>query len=227
VLIVGLVTIEATSSRPLIPLALFRLRGLLVGNLVMLCMGATMTAAFYFLSLYFQEAIGYSAMRAGLALLPTTVIMIAGGLGARQLVPVVGPRRMLLTGGLITAGSLAWLATAPAHSAYLAHILGPALGAGIGMSFMLLPITLSATAGVRPGDSGAAAGLLNTSRQVGGAIGLAVLVTVAATATSGAARHGVYLDALVHGYHFAFVADACVMVVAALTALAMPARRAR
>jgi EmrB/QacA subfamily drug resistance transporter len=227
VLIAGLVAIEATSSRPLIPLALFRLRGLLVGNLVMLCMGATMTAAFYFLSLYFQEAIGYSALRAGLALLPTTVIMIAGGLGARQLVPVVGPRLMLLAGGLITALSVAWLAAAPAHSAYLTHILGPALAAGIGMSFMLLPITLSATTGVRPNDSGAAAGLLNTSRQVGGAIGLAVLVTVAATATSGAARHGASLDALVHGYHVAFVADACVMVVAALTALAMPARRAR
>jgi EmrB/QacA subfamily drug resistance transporter len=223
-LIVGFVTIEATSSRPLIPLTLFRLHGLRIGNLVMLCMGATMTAAFYFLSLYFQEALGYSALRTGMAMVPTTVILIAAGLGARRLIPVIGPRFMLLSGGLITAASLAWLTSVPAQSAYLAHILGPALLAGAGMGLMLLPLTLAATSGVSPHDSGAAAGLLNTSRQVGGAIGLAVLTTVAATATSRAARHGASLVALVHGYHVAFGVDACVMVVAGVAALALARR---
>jgi EmrB/QacA subfamily drug resistance transporter len=222
-LIAGFVAVEATSSRPLIPLALFRLRGLRIGNLLMLCMGVTMTAAFFFLSLYLQEALGYSALRTGLALLPTTVILIAGGLAARRLVPVAGPRLLLLAGGLITAASFAWLAGVPAHPAYLAHILGPALIAGVGLSLMLLPVTLTGTAGVDPKDAGAAAGLLNTSRQLGGAIGLAVLVTVAATVTARDARHATHLTALVQGYHVAFLADAGVMVVAALAALALPA----
>jgi EmrB/QacA subfamily drug resistance transporter len=223
VLLAGFVVVEATSSRPLIPLALFRPRSLRIGNLVTLCMGAVMTAVFYFLSLYLQQALGYSALRAGLAVVPTTVILIAGGFASRQLVAVIGGRLQLLIGGAITAGGTAWLALAPAHPAYLAHILGPALVAGVGLSLMLLPVTMAGTAGVSPRDAGAAAGLLNTSRQLGGAIGLAVLVTVAATATSRASGHSTYVAALVHGYHVAFLAAAGVMLVAALVALALPA----
>ena len=135
-----------------------------------------------------QQALGYSALRAGLAVVPTTVILIAGGFASRQLVAVIGGRLQLLIGGAITAAGTAWLALAPAHPAYLAHILGPALVAGVGLSLMLLPVTMAGTAGVSPRDAGAAAGLLNTSRQLGGAIGLAVLVTVAATATSAGQR---------------------------------------
>lgn len=225
VFIAGFVAIEATGSRPLIPLALFRLRGLRIGNLLMLCMGVTMTAAFFFLSLYMQEVLGYSALRTGLAMLPTTAILIVGGLASRQFVPIVGPRLLLLIGGFITAASLVWLTGVPTHPAYLAHILGPALVAGVGMSLMLLPVTLTGTAGVNPKDAGAAAGLLNTSRQLGGAIGLAVLVTVAATATTNDAHHAAYLAALVHGYHVAFLADAGVMLAAALAALALPRDR--
>jgi EmrB/QacA subfamily drug resistance transporter len=222
VLAAGFVAVEATSSRPLIPLALFRPRSLRIGNLLMLGMGASMTATFFFLSLYLQEALGYSALRTGLAMLPTTVTLIAGGLAARQLVPIVGRRRLLVTGGLLTAVGIAWLTQAPAHPAYLAHILGPGLVAGLGISLMLLPVTLAGTAGVNPQDAGAAAGLLNTARQLGGAIGLAVLVTVAATATTHAAHYATPLAALVHGYHVAFLVTAAVMLVAALAALALP-----
>ena len=103
VLLAGFVAVEATSSRPLIPLALFRPRSLRIGNLVTLCMGAVMTAVFYFLSLYLQQALGYSALRAGLAVVPTTVILIAGGFASRQLVAVIGGRLQLLIGGAITA----------------------------------------------------------------------------------------------------------------------------
>jgi EmrB/QacA subfamily drug resistance transporter len=223
VLIGGFVAIEATSSCPLIPLTLFRPRGLRIGNVIMLGMGATMTAVFFFISLYLQQAIGYSALRAGLALLPVTVIMVVGGLSSRLLVPIVGLRRLLVIGGLLAAAGTAWLAMVPDHPAYLAHILGPGLLAGIGLSLMLLAVTLTGTADVSAEDAGAAAGLLNTSRQLGGAIGLAVLVTVAATATTSAAHHATYLAALVSGYHVAFVVGACVMAVVALAALALPA----
>jgi EmrB/QacA subfamily drug resistance transporter len=222
VLVAGFVAAEAASSRPLIPLALFRPRGLRVGNVLMLCMGASMTAVFFFVSLYLQQALGYSALRTGLALLPITVVLIAGGLASRQLVPVLGPRRLLVIGGLTAAAGTAWLALAPARPAYLTHILGPSLVAGAGISFMLLAVTLAGTAGVDPADAGAAAGLLNTSRQLGGAIGLGVLSTVAATATARAAHHATYVAALVHGYHVAFLGGAAVMLIAALAALALP-----
>jgi EmrB/QacA subfamily drug resistance transporter len=227
VLLAGFVAVEAAGSRPLIPLALFRLRGLRIGNLLMLCMGVTMTAVFFFVSLYLQQALGYSALRTGLALLPITVILVAGGLASRQLVPVVGPRLLLAAGGLGAAAGIAWLARAPAHPAYLTHILGPSLVAGAGISLMLLAVTLAGTAGVGPEDAGAAAGLLNSSRQLGGAIGLAVLSTVAASATSRAAHHAGYVAALVHGYHVAFLGAAAVMLVAAGAALALPGGAAR
>jgi EmrB/QacA subfamily drug resistance transporter len=224
VLIAAFIAVEARSAHPLIPLALFRLGGLRIGNLVMLCMGVTMTAAFFFVSLYLQQALGYSPLRAGLAMMPLAVIMIVGGLGSRQLIPVVGRRGLLAAGGLTTAAGLTWLAATPTHSAYLTHILGPALVCGVGLSLMLLPVTLAANSGVGAKDAGAAAGLLNTARQLGGAVGLAVLTTIAATVTTSDARHGSYLDALVHGYHVAFLVAAGVMVAAALAALALPSR---
>jgi EmrB/QacA subfamily drug resistance transporter len=227
VLIAGFVAIEATSSHPLIPLALFRPRGLRVGNVLMFCMGMNMTAVQVFISLYLQEAIGYSALRTGLALVPITVVIIAGGLASRSLMSTVGRRPLLVLGALLTAAGTVLLTSAPTHPAYLAHILGPSLIAGIGISLMLPPITLTATIGVDPEDAGAAAGVLNTSRQIGGAIGLAVLTTVAATATTHAARHASYLVALVHGYHMAFVVGTAFMAAAALAALALPAEAKR
>jgi EmrB/QacA subfamily drug resistance transporter len=223
VLVAGFLAVEANSSRPLIPIALIRLRSLRIGNLVMLLMGVTMNATFFFISLYLQQAIGYSALRAGLAMVPVTVILVAGGLAARGLIPALGPRLVLFIGGLITAAGLAWMAGVPTHPAYLAHVLGPTLVAGVGLSFMLLTVTLTGTSGVSPEDAGAAAGLLNASRQLGGAIGLAVLVTIAATATTHALGHATYIAALVHGYHVAFLVCAGVMLAAALAALALPA----
>ncbi|SNR59459.1 DHA2 family efflux MFS transporter permease subunit [Actinomadura mexicana] len=223
VLIIGFVVIQFTGSQPLIPRSLFRLRGLRIGNLVMLLMGVTMNASFFFISLYLQQAIGYSALRAGMAMVPVTIIIVIAGLASRRLVPVLGPRLMLIIGGLITAAGMAWLAGVPTRPpVYAAHVLGPTLLAGLGMGFMLLSITLSGTSGVDPEDAGAASGLLNTSRQVGGAIGLAVLTTIAANATSGAADGSSPVEALVHGYHVAFLVNAGVMVAAVLTALALP-----
>jgi EmrB/QacA subfamily drug resistance transporter len=235
VLLVGFVVIEATSSRPLIPLSLFRPRILRIGNVLMLCMGCTMTAALFFISLYLQQAIGYSALRTGLAMVPLTIILVAGGLISRQLIPVVGARLLLIVGAIVAAGGIGWMAQLPDHPAYLAHILGPTLVAGAGIGIMLLPVTLTGTTGVSTKDAGAAAGLLNTSRQIGGAIGLAVLVNIAATATTHALRHAAAtattpalqqlagLNALVHGYHVAIFGDAAVMLVAALAALFLPA----
>lgn len=224
VLLAGFVTVQATSAQPLIPRALFRLRSLVVGNLVMLLLGVTLNASFFFISLYLQQAIGYSALRAGMAMVPVTVILVVGGLASRGLVPVLGPRLMIILGGLIVAAGMAWLADVPSQPpVYLAHVLGPTLVAGIGLGLLLLAITISGTAGVNPEDAGAASGLLNTSRLVGGAIGLAVLTTIATTATKHAIEDQRALpDALVHGYRVAFLVNAGVMLVAVLAALALP-----
>jgi hypothetical protein len=125
-------------------------------------------------------------------------------------------------GAILTAAGLAWLAAVPDSPAYLAHVLGPTLIAGIGLGLMLPTITNTGTTGVAPQDAGAAAGVLNTSRQLGGAIGLAVLTTIAATATTHAIHHSTYVAALVHGYRVAFLVSAGIMLVAALASLALP-----
>lgn len=221
--IVAFLVAEARSPHPLIPLDLIRPRALRIANLLMFCVGVTLTALLFFISLYCQQVLGYSALRTGMAMLPVTVVFIVGGLTSRQLVPVVGPRPMLVVGGLIASAGIAWLVTIPTHPAYLTHILGPNLVGGFGVSIMLLAVTISGTSGVDPKNAGAASGLLNTSRQIGGAVGLAVLVNIASSVTSHASRSSNHLDALVHGYRVAFLVNAGVMLVATLAALALPA----
>lgn len=222
VLIAAFLVAEARGSRPLIPLELLRPRTLRIANLLMFCLGVTLTALLFFLSLYCQQVLGYSALRTGMAMLPVTVIFIVGGITSRQLVPVVGPRPMLVAGGLIAAVGIAWVATIPTHSAYVTHILLPNLVGGFGVSIMLLAVTISGTAGVEPKNAGAASGLLNTSRQIGGAVGLAVLVNVASSVTSHAGHDRGRLDALVQGYRVAFLVNGGIMLLAALAALALP-----
>ncbi|WP_342745266.1 MFS transporter [Streptomyces colonosanans] len=205
------------------PLDLIRPRTLRIANLLTFCLGVTLTALLFFMSLYCQQVLGYSALRTGMAMLPITVIFIVGGLTSRQLIPVVGARPMLVAGGLIATAGIAWLVTIPTHSAYLTHILAPNLVGGFGVSIMLLAVTISGTTGVDPKNAGAASGLLNTSRQIGGAVGLAVLVNIASRVTSHASHDSDRLDALVQGYRVAFLVNAGLMLVTALAALALPA----
>ncbi|WP_162793747.1 DHA2 family efflux MFS transporter permease subunit [Streptomyces paludis] len=223
VLIACFVAVQITSAQPLIPRTLFRLRTLALGNLVMFLLGVVLNASFFFISLYLQQAIGYGPLRAGMAMVPVTLIVIVGGFASRKLVLVLGPRNLIIIGGLVVAAGMAWLSGVPARPpVFLAHILGPTLIVGIGLGFLLLSITLTGTSDVGPEDAGAASGLLNTSRQVGGAIGLAVLTTIAATATTNAVDTSHPVEALVHGYRVAFLICAGVMIAAALIALALP-----
>ncbi|QMU78801.1 MFS transporter [Streptacidiphilus sp. PB12-B1b] len=216
VLIAAFAAVELRSAQPLVPPLLVRQRNLVIGNAVMACLGVTMTGALYFLSLYLQQVLHYSALRTGLAMLPMTAVLVAGGLASRSLVPLVGPRRLLLGGSLTAAAGLAWLSRLPAHPAYAGHLLGATLVIGAGVSLMLLPTTALATAGVDPRDAGAASGLLNTARQIGGATGLAVLVTVASTAARG--------HSTLDGYRAALLANAAVILLAGLASLGLRAR---
>jgi EmrB/QacA subfamily drug resistance transporter len=219
-LLATFILIERRSSHPLVRLSIFRNRGVSVAGVVMLCAGVLMTATIFFLSLYFQQVLGYSALRAGLAMVPMTVLMVIGSFVCRALVPKLGVRKLALFGALPTAGGLAWLTTIPAQQpTYMVHVLGPTLLIGAGLGQMLLPATISATAGLAPHEAGLASGLVNVARQIGGAVGLAALVTAASTATGHTTGH----VAIVHGYHIALAADAGVAGLAAVAALFLPA----
>jgi len=149
-----------------------------------------------------------------------TVLMVVGSFVCRALVPVLGVKKLTLAGALPTAAGLAWLTAIPAQPpTYLVHVLGPTLLIGAGLGQMLLPATISATAGLPPHEAGLAAGIVNVARQIGGAVGLAALVTAASTATGRESGP----DAIVHGYHIALAADAGVAVLAAVAALFLPA----
>jgi EmrB/QacA subfamily drug resistance transporter len=220
VLLAAFILVERKSSHPLVRLSIFRNRGLSIASVVMLCAGVLMTATIFFLSLYFQQVLGYSALRAGLAMVPMTLVMVASSFICRALVPVLGARKVTLAGALVTAAGLGWLTTIPAQPpTYLVHVLGPTFLIGGGLGQMLLPSTISATAGLPPHEAGLASGMVNVARQIGGAVGLAALVTAATTAAGRAPG----ADAIVHGYHVALAADTGVAVLAAVVALLLPA----
>jgi predicted MFS family arabinose efflux permease len=217
-LLVGFVLVERRSARPLFPLAIFGHRNIRTANVLMMCLGIAATASYYFLSLYLQEILGESALRTGLSLMPMIVMNLLCTFISRQLISRVGPRVLLVTGALTVAAGLVWLSSLPTHSAFVLHVLGPMLVVGAGIGLMVLPMAIAATTGVAARDAGLASGLLNMARQIGGALGLAVLVTVAASVTN----HSVLRSkdaAVVQGYRMAFLVAAGVCVLAAFTAL--------
>jgi EmrB/QacA subfamily drug resistance transporter len=214
-LLLGFVLVERRSDQPLIPLTIFRHRNVRTANIVMACLGVAMTSTIFFLSLYLQQVLGDSALRAGLSLVPMAVVLIGGTFASKALIPVIGPRALLVIGALVAAGGLVWLSKLPTTSSYAAHVLLPTLLTGSGVSLMLLPIAFAATTGVAPQDAGLASGLLNMGRQIGGALGLAILVTIAASVTNHS-RLQPHDAAVVHGYGTAFLIAAVVSVLAAV-----------
>ena len=179
------------------PFSIFRLRTLTGANVVGLLTGASLFSMFFFISLYMQNVLGYSAIKAGLSYLPLAVsIIIAAGV-ASQLVTKVGFKPVLATGMLLIAAGLLWFGQISADGSFLGDVLGPSLLAAVGLGFAFVPQTIAAVSGVAEREAGLASGLINTSQQVGGALGLAVLSTVAfpqiddaAAAAGGAAEPG-------------------------------------
>ncbi len=219
-LIAVFVGVERRHRHPLVPLRLFRSRALTGANLIMVLVGSVMFSLFFFLSQFMQDVEGYSPLRTGLAFLPMPVAIIIGTQISSRLVQRLGSRRLLVTGQLISAGGLLLLSRLRADSSYLPHIglPGAIITFGIGMSFV--PVTLSATGGVDPRDAGLASGLINTTRQIGGSLGLAVLLTIAASRTHALAGSGSHI-AQTAGYARAFGISAVFLVVAAAIALTL------
>lgn len=201
------------ASHPLVPLGVFRLRSVATANAIAATIGAALFGMFFFLSLYLQQVNGYSPLEAGVAFLPAALSLLGGALVGTRIVTRLGARRQLVFGPLMAAAGLAWLTQLSAGDGYLAHLFGPLVLAGLGVGLSFVPMTIAATADVPIHQAGLASGLINTSRQFGGAIGLAVMATVASAASTPTA-----------GYDRAFWISAGTMVAGATLALALPGK---
>ena len=230
ILVVSFVMIERRSSDPLVPLRIFADRSLSAADGSFLLVAAGLFGTFFFCTLYLQQVLGYSALQTGLAFLPLSLALIVASAGASRVVDRLTPKPVLVTGLLIASGGFVFLTQLSGYGDYAAHVL-PAtliLGFGLGMSFV--PATIAATTGVAPEDSGLASGLLNTTQEVGGSLGLAVLSTIATTRTASALAAGVAVPvALTRGFTSAFIVSALLCAAGAVVALVLlpRARRAR
>jgi EmrB/QacA subfamily drug resistance transporter len=222
ILLLAFVFIESRAAHPVVPLSIFKMKTLSAANGIAVTVGAALFGMYFFLSLYLQQINGYSPLKAGLAFLPAGLATMGGALTAARLVARIGPRRQLVIGLLLAAAGLAWMSTVSAHAGYFAHVFGPVLMVGVGLGLSFVPMTMAATTGVPPHEAGLASGLVNTSRQVGGAVGLAAMATVAASAARGHGATVGRLTALTNGYDRAFGIAAAALVVGAGLALLLP-----
>jgi EmrB/QacA subfamily drug resistance transporter len=230
VLVAAFVVIELRSKAPLLPLGIFRLRTLAGSNVSGLLLGAVLFSQFFLLTLYMQQVLHYSALKTGVAYVATTVTVIAVAGVAQSLANRVGIRPLLPLGMLLAAGALVLYGALPVDGHYFWDLFPGFLLSGIGLSLAFVPMSIGALAGVRASEAGVASGLLNTSQQIGGAIGVAVATTISTTFT----RH--YVDghggstplsgpALTHGFEIAFYALAGVAAAGAVLALLLIERR--
>jgi MFS family permease len=211
-LIAIFVAIELRSKAPLVPFRIFRIRTLTGANVVGLLLGASLFSMFYFISLYMQQVLGYSAIHAGLSYLPLAVtIIVAAGLGG-QLVTRFGFKPILAAGMLFVAAGLLWFSQVSVGGGFLTDIVGASLLAAVGLGFGFVTSTIAAVSGVEEREQGLASGLINTSQQIGGALGLAVLSTIATSRTDDvmATGHSTLPNALTEGFQSAFLGGAVI-----------------
>lgn len=218
-LIAAFGVIEHRTRHPLMPFGIFRLRTLRGANIAGLLTGMSLFSMFLFISFYLQYVLGYSALKTGIAYLPLSIVIIVSAGIASQLVTRVGFKPTLMFGLALTGGGLLWFSGIDAHGGYLSDVLGPSMVAGAGLGFTFVPVTIAAVTGTTPQEAGLASGLINTSQQVGGALGVAILVSLS---TSRIADFGPVQatarnpEALTAGYSRAFLIGACFALAAAV-----------
>jgi EmrB/QacA subfamily drug resistance transporter len=212
-LLVAFVLIELRSKAPLVRLSIFRVRSLTAANMSMFLVASGLFAMFFFNTLYIQRVLGYGPLEAGLAFLPFTGgIMVSAGLASR-FAPTIGVRPVGIAGMLVTTAGMLLLTRLATDGSYAMDVLPALVLTSLGLGAVFVPLTLIATTGLENEDQGLASGIFNTSQQVGGALGLAVLSSLAATKTAnatGVSQH----EALVQGFHVAFAGSAVFMVLA-------------
>jgi EmrB/QacA subfamily drug resistance transporter len=225
VLIAVFVLIEGQlAARPMLPLRLLR-SGAVSGGLVLLILvGAISMAIWYFASLFFQNVMGYSPIRAGLALTPAAASLVATATSVSVLLPRTGPRPLVAAGCLCHIVGFSWFAQASPASSYAADLLGPTMLIAVGIGLIFTPTTVAVTSRVTRSDAGIVSGLANASRQLGGSVGLAALATAASTRTRTllGGHHDGQVAALATGYDRVFLIAAGVAVVTALVSPVLP-----
>ena len=204
ILLAAFVAIELRSRAPLVPFSIFRVRTITGANVVGILIGASLFSMFYFISLYMQQILGYSPIKAGISYLPLAVtIILAAGL-ASGLVTKVGFKPILAIGMACIAVGLIWFTQIDVGGSFLGDILGPSLIAALGLGFAFVPVTIAAVSGIEDREQGLASGLINTSQQVGGALGLAILAAVANSVIGSTETP----EGLVEGFQAAFAVGA-------------------
>jgi EmrB/QacA subfamily drug resistance transporter len=229
VLLAAFVVIERRQEHPLVQFSIFRLRTLRGANIVGLLTGMSLFSMFFFISLYLQDVLHDSALTAGISYLPLAVLIILSAGLASQLVNRFGYKPILIIGQLCIAGGLLWFSRVSASGSFGSDVLGPSMLAAVGLGFSFVPVTIAALTGTRPHEAGLASGLINTSQQIGGALGLAILATVADSLTKSKIHSGTHpLTALSEGFGRAFTVGAGFAVAGAiLTAVLISSRDSR
>jgi EmrB/QacA subfamily drug resistance transporter len=207
--------VESRAKAPLMPLKIFRSRAVSAANVAMLVTGSASFAMWFFMTVYAQNVLGYTPIEAGLALIPSSVSIIIGSKIAPPLMARAGARNVAALGALIAATGFGWQSTMDAHGAYLTSIAGPGVLMMAGIGLVATPLASLATSGAAPEDGGLVSGLINTSRTMGGALGLAILTTVAASRSGGATD----AESLTAGYALAFRTGTGVLLAAAVIML--------
>ncbi|GGR96847.1 MULTISPECIES: MFS transporter [Streptomyces] len=226
-LTLAFVLIELHHPHPLLPLRLFRTGRVTTGNVLMALLGSVWIALFFFLPLYQQQVLGSSPLMTGLGQLPLAASNMLGSTLAPRVARRIGATATVSAALLSEAAGLLWLSRISAHGSYTVDILGPSVLVGLGLSIAFVQLTALSVEGVAKEDAGLAGGLVNTSRQVGGAIGLAVLATLAGSVTSHASVHQTLPEALTAGYRVAFGVSAAVLTATALVGVLLIRRRPR
>jgi EmrB/QacA subfamily drug resistance transporter len=211
---------ESRTPEPLMPFSIFRLRTLVGANIAGVILGTALFAMFLMLTLYMQQVLLYSAMRTGVAYLAVAGTAIFWSALAAQLVTRVGVKPVLVAGMAFLSAGLLYFTQVSVGGSYLGDLLPGFLLISIGMGFSFVPISIAALAGVHPSEAGLASGLINTSQQIGGALGIAVLSAIATSATSNAVASGTAVPvALTDGFQAAFIGAAAIALVGVLVAL--------
>jgi EmrB/QacA subfamily drug resistance transporter len=190
VLLAAFLVIETRHPAPMMPFDIFRTKTVTGANVAGFLLGAVVFANFFLLTLYVQQVLHYSALKTGLTFLATagTVIPVAGL--SQALVTKFGPRPVMAIGLVLITAGMVWYSQIPVHASFASDLLPGYLMVGVGMAFSFIPMSIAALAGVRPDEAGLASGLINTSQQIGGALGVAIAATVAFTHTTTLVRAG-------------------------------------
>ena len=220
-LIALFLVVEARTAAPLMPLGLFRVRAVSSANAAMFVNGSAMFCMWFFMTLYAQNVLGYTPFEAGLALVPSSLAVLLGSKSAPRFLPVFGARNVAVFGTLLAAAGFGWQSMMTPQGNYLTEIMFPGILMMLGAGLTATPLAALATSGAAPGEAGLVSGLVNTSRTMGGSLGLAVMSTIAATRTAGSGTAG----ALTEGYALVFRTGTGVLLAGAVLMLAWLPRR--